>query len=292
MDEETTNLPDNEIPDDAAGAGVENTNVPDDDGAGLLGDPQPQDDGQAQSQQDDDTEEVEHDGKKFRIPKELKSALMMQADYTRKTQELAEQRRTAEAERTRFAQANQEHIQGVARLVAMDEQIEAFNKVDWKTLSDNDPVQAQQAWMQFSQLKDARQQMAVQLQQQEQQRALEMQQVTAKQIEESQAVLARDIKGWSPQMAQQLTQFAAKEYGFQPQELAQVYDPRVVKLLHSAWMGSELMKKQMAATQKPAGNPAKPVPQVGSGAAPAGKDPTRMSDAEWLESRMKSRAKR
>lgn len=289
-DDNATNLPDNDQHAADAGAGVAEPNEFDNGGAGNTGDGQPQD-GQA-TNQDDDTEEIEHEGKKFRVPKELKPALLMQADYTRKTQELAEQRRAVEAERTRYAQANQEHIQGMARLVAMDEQIDAFSKVDWKTLSDTDPIQAQQAWMQFSQLKDARQHAAVQLQQQEQQRALEMQQITAKQIEESQAVLARDIKGWSPQMAQQLSEFAAKDFGFQPQELAQVNDPRVVKLLHAAWLGNELMKKQMAATQKPAGTPAKPVPQVGTGAAPAGKDPARMSDAEWLDSRMQSRAKR
>lgn len=43
--------------------------------------------------QEDDLEEVEHSGKKYRIPKELKPALMLQADYTRKTQEAAEARR-------------------------------------------------------------------------------------------------------------------------------------------------------------------------------------------------------
>src|SRR5215475_66105 len=39
-------------------------------------------------------EEVEFAGKQYRLPKELKSALMMHTDYTRKTQEVAQGRRT------------------------------------------------------------------------------------------------------------------------------------------------------------------------------------------------------
>lgn len=36
----------------------------------------------------DDTEEVEHDGQVYRIPRALKGAFLMHGDYTRKTQEL------------------------------------------------------------------------------------------------------------------------------------------------------------------------------------------------------------
>ena len=88
-DNEATNLPDNDQHAADAGAGVANLNEHDD-GANESGDGQPQD-GQA-TNQDDDSEEVEHEGQKYRIPKALKSALMMNADYTRKTQEVAEQR--------------------------------------------------------------------------------------------------------------------------------------------------------------------------------------------------------
>ena len=49
-----------------------------------------------EGQPEDDTEEVDWDGAKYRVPKPLKDALLRQADYTRKTQELADQRRTVE----------------------------------------------------------------------------------------------------------------------------------------------------------------------------------------------------
>src|SRR5215216_3195421 len=47
----------------------------------------------------DEFEDVDFAGKQYRLPKELKSALMMQADYTRKTQDVAEQRKALEGER-------------------------------------------------------------------------------------------------------------------------------------------------------------------------------------------------
>jgi hypothetical protein len=47
-------------------------------------------------------EEIEHEGRKYLVPKALKPLLLMQADYTRKTQEVAEQRRAVMAERLRI----------------------------------------------------------------------------------------------------------------------------------------------------------------------------------------------
>lgn len=236
---------------------------------------------------EDDSEEVEYEGQKFRVPKALKPALMMHADYTRKTQEVSEQRRQLEVQQQQLvqqAQSQQEHLQTVAKVVALDDQIKQFEQVDWTALSTQDPVKAQQLWMQFSQLKDSRVGILGELQQKEQQRALEAQQRLAKQIEESNAVLARDIKDWSPETAGKLRDFAVEKLGFTPQELGQVTDARIVKLLHQAYIGSQLVAKQMTgATQKPV-QQVKPVTTVGAN-APAAKDPSRMNTDEWMKHR-------
>lgn len=52
----------------------------------------------------DDTEEVEHEGKTYRVPKELKESFLRQSDYTRKTQELAQERQVVHQT---YAQATQ-----------------------------------------------------------------------------------------------------------------------------------------------------------------------------------------
>lgn len=280
-DLDTTNLPGSEDSDNTAGAGVGNPNEFDTDGDGS-GDGQP-DNGQANAQ-DDDSEEVEHEGQKYRIPSALKSALMMQADYTRKTQELSEQRRMLDSERVQSRQADEQRVQAMAQVVAVDQQLQQFSQVDWQRLSNDDPVQAQQLFMKFQQLKDQRQQIAGQVQQMEQQRALETQQETAKRLEEGNAVLKRDIPNWGPDVARQVTEYAAKEYGFHPQELQQVTDPRVVKLLHAAMVGSQLVKKQQE-PPKSSTPPAKPVTKVGGNNAPARRDMNTMSTDDWMKAR-------
>src|SRR5688572_16995224 len=51
----------------------------------------------AEKRADSDTEEITHDGARYRIPAALKSAFMLQADYDTRTRELSEQRRTLES---------------------------------------------------------------------------------------------------------------------------------------------------------------------------------------------------
>lgn len=234
---------------------------------------------------DDDSEEVEHEGQKYRIPKALKPALLMQADYTRKTQELAEQRRAAEAERAQARQVSQERLQAMARVVALDERIAAYGQTNWQSFSQNDPVAAQAAFMEFQQVKDARASLAAQLQQHEQQEHFEAQRQAAKRAEEGQAVLQRDIKGWGPELARQLSYYAVKEMGFQPQDIAQVADPRAVKLLHAAWLGHQVLAKQQ---QKPLANDTaapKPVTKVTGSSAPARRDMNTLSTDDWMRAR-------
>ena len=48
---------------------------------------------------EEEAEEVDFEGKKYLVAKELKDALLRQSDYTRKTQEVAETRKQIEAER-------------------------------------------------------------------------------------------------------------------------------------------------------------------------------------------------
>lgn len=243
---------------------------------------------------EDDSEEVEREGKKYKVPKALKQELMMNADYTRKTQEVAEQRKAVEAEKEAVAnqaKAHQEYIQEVAQVVAIDNAIKQYEQVNWQQLNAQDPVQAQSLWFQYQQLEKARSAAVGQIQQkeatrrqQEEQKALEAKQSTAKQIQECYATAAKEIKGWGPELIQQLDK-TARELGFTNDELSQVKDSRFIKLLHEAHLGRQLLKKQTPPTQKQQ-TPPKPVPQVG-GSAPARKEPERMSMDEWVKHRRK-----
>lgn len=240
---------------------------------------------------EEETEEVEHEGKKYAIPKALKSALMMHADYTRKTQEIAETKRAAEAERTRYVQASEEYIADRAKLAAVDQHLTEFQKVNWSELTDEDPVAAQKLWLQFAQLKDSRQQMAAQLAQKEHSRTLDRQQMQAKLIEEGHAVLVRDIPEWSPEKGAKITAFAAKEFGFQPEELGNVFDPRIVKVLHHAYLYDQMIKKAKTTPKETPGQ-VQPVKAVATGKAHVAKDPSKMTDKEFAEWRKRQISQR
>lgn len=212
---------------------------------------------------------------------ELLQGYSRTADYTRKTQEAAELRKQAEAERERFVQFNAEQLRAHQAVVGIDAQLQQFGQVNWQQLSDTDPVQAQKLWIQYQQLKDQRQNVAGRLAQIEQAKALEQQQSIARQVEEGHRVLQREIPNWSAETAKQVRTFAEKELGFKPEELARVYDPRVVRLLHSAMVANQLTK-QARTTNTP--EPAKPVPRV-SGTSSGPRDMNRMSTDEWMRAR-------
>lgn len=238
-------------------------------------------------QLDDDGEEIDYEGEKFKVPAKLKEAFLRQADYTRKTQEVAEARRDIErqaAEVQQRAQFNQQHVQDVAKVMAIDERLEQFSKLDWNAITDADPVQAMKLDRQFRELQQQRGESVNRITQIQQRTALEQQQATARQLQEAEAVVAREIQGWSPELKAKLSE-TAKAIGFKDQDLAGVTDPRTVKLLHKAFMYDQLMKER---TKAPAAEPAKPVTRITSASkTPAVTNPDKLSADDWLKWRNK-----
>lgn len=234
---------------------------------------------------EEDEAEDEIDGVKLRGKKELleriKSERLMQSDYTRKTQEVAEQRKAFEAERAQHQQITQSYLREVAQIVATDERLSQFQKVDWQALSDSDPVQAQKLYFEFQQLQGTKAQLQNSLMQKQQYDAMQAQQTTAKRLQEARAVVERDIKGWSPELQAKLVE-AGKSNGYEAQELQNLTDPRAVKLLHKAYLYDQLVSQRAKPAAPP---PPPPVTRVtGSGAASTRKL-SDMSDTEYAAAR-------
>ena len=287
MSEEMTNL----APESVVPAEVTN-NVPPIDETGTV--PELDADGNP-IQPTEETEEVEwQDGKKYVIPKALKGALMKDADYTQKTQQIAEQRRAIEAQAQQVrqqAEFQQQNRKEFAQLESMTDQIAQFEKIDWASAMQADPVSAQAAYMQFQQLKDSRAALQQSIGQREQRSAFEQQQATVRQLEHAQQVLQREIADWSPEKATQLNKFAQETFGFTPAEMGQVTDARLVKLLNLAHIGQQMMAKAKQSAPSAAVTP-KPASSVSGRAPAAAKSEDKMSDAEWAEHRRKQREKK
>lgn len=239
-----------------------------------------------------DEEEIEHDGEKFKVPKKLKEAFLRQSDYTKKTQEVAEQRKAVEAEREAVkiqAAMHQQYIQEVAEVVSVNKQIEQYQAVNWEELINSDPVQAMKYDRQMRELIAKRDELAGSITQKHQQQELERQQFAAKQLQEANATVEREIPGWGPELHKELRE-RGKAIGYTDNELDNAIDPRAWKLLHKAHMYDKLMAKQTA-KPKPESQE-KPVTRIAATKNSGKKDPAQMTDREFAEFRRKQIANR
>lgn len=265
--------------------------------------------GAEDGQPEDDTEEVDWDGEKYRVPKPLKDALLRQADYTRKTQELAEQRRTVEQHFTSLTQQAELQQQTLEHRVALrnvEQTLQQLQSIDFNQYDQSDPQVA--AWVaqqsmrvvQYSQAK-AELESAIAKTETDFQQLSERSRANA--IAQADQVLSREIEGWSPQLVRDLAGYAAENFGITPQELQDsVINPdgtadtrtfKVLARLHKAEtelaaLKAQTQKAQQAAKQASV-TPAKAVGQRAGGYKPGLDDSLPMD--EWVRRRNAQLAK-
>ena len=185
------------------------------------------------------SEVIDIDGEQYEVPKPLKDAFMRTQDYTKKTQELAAQRRALDEQiqltqqQMQFQQQYQEYVGAIS---AIDAQIKQYEQLDWAALSNDDPLQFITLKEKYRDLKDTRNYYQQDLSNKQQQQAIQSQQHYAKLKEQGVAELRNSIKGWGEERAREVKSFGMETYGFQENELATIIDPRMVKVLHDAYL--------------------------------------------------------
>lgn len=236
-----------------------------------------------QTEPEDDSEEIEFNSKAYKLPREIASAVKdMQKDYTVKTQAVAEQRKAFEAQ----AQFHQENIKEVAQLEAINSSLAEFGQVDWMIVSQQDPAMFQQLIAQQKQLEEKRNQLAMNLNAKYQKSTQDRQLQEAKLAEESESEIKRIIKDWSPDLDSKLQRFAADRYGFPKDSIGDYKkDPKVAKLLHDAYVGQQIIQKQM--NNKPKVAQANTAQTLSGSNSKTSKNPAEMSDAEYAKWRKK-----
>ena len=210
--------------------------------------------------------EITHNGKPVKLTlDEVIEHASKGFDYTQKTQQIAEQRKQLETLAQTVQQQyqlQQATIQETAKVYAMDSQLANYQNVNWDAWMDQDPIEASKGWQKFQMLKSQRDEVANSVQQiQAQNQQMTMQQLQQK-LSEGAQQLANEIKGWSPELAKSLKSNAL-EYGFTDSELDQVYDPRMVKVLHDAYQWRQLQAKKPEVQKR--------VSQAPKSAKPSGK---------------------
>lgn len=242
-------------------------------------------------------EELDYEGKKFKVPKdlapELKNALLRHGDYTRKTQEVAEQRKAIETAKQQFEQTAQLHqalIDDIAQVRGVDARLAQFQKLDWAGLNAQDPQRAQALLIEFNQLQAARGQLLGSLTQKQQQMQSVRQQEQAKRTDEARAFLMREFRDWSPEKDAAMESYARNK-GVDTQALGQflAQHPQIARVIDDGMKYRQSLEKRAAARAKPE-PPPKPVTRVGGAAASNTKSPSDMTAAEyavWRRERMK-----
>ena len=221
---------------------------------------------------------IEVDGKTVTLSKsELADAYksgLRQADYTKKTMEAAELRKSADAEiakarqeRETFARTLQE--QAVVLSAALQEQ----QAVDWQHLLNTDPVE----YLKQQHLAQQRQ-AALQRTQQEQQKLYqqqqqEQQQSVRKYIAEQQEALLAKLPEWKDDKKATAEKQAISDYlthsGYTAEEVGNAADHRAIILARKAMLYDKMIASASAAAKKVSDLPNKPAIRPGSGSAPA-----------------------
>lgn len=246
---------------------------------------------------EDELEEFDWNGQKVKGPKGLKDGVLMQADYTRKTQAVAEKERALEAREAQIEQASkvgEEEMNARAALISLDTALKSYENIDWDQWEAQDLFAAQKGWREFQTLKDNRGQVANFLGEKQKARTVEAQQSTAKRLQETRQFAETKIKGWTPEVDAKITEFALgklKDHGVTWDTLKGVYNPGIYEILHLAWLGHQAINtKTTAPPQKP---PVEPLKVVAARANPpvSGLD-DRLSAEEWIKRRNAQLAKR
>lgn len=200
----------------------------------------------------EEAEEVEFQGKTYKVPPEIKSALMMQSDYTKKTQEVAEHRKALE-ERTKFLDRMEElrtaNFERAVSLNGLESQIKQFDAVNWDELARTDQAEFLRLDRAYRSLREQRDSIKEELKQAATSESRAVDEFRQEMLRRGAEELKRDIKGWSPDLAKSLAE-NAKNYGFTEAEIGSIADARFVKALHDAYQWRKLQASKPELTKK------------------------------------------
>lgn len=205
--------------------------------------------------------EVEIEGEKYLVPKKISDRFIQHADYTRKTQDIAEMRRALSAERETvnlekaFSQAvDAEHKE----LALLDSHIEQYKKLDWASLETEQLLKAR---AQFDQIKDRRAEVAEKVSAKRKEFDDKIKQASQEAIDAGKKYIEQRVKGFDESAKKELFAYGLTE-GYSRDELDRIVDPRIVVTLWKARQWDNLQASKPAVNNK--ASQAAPVVRPGS----------------------------
>ena len=155
------------------------------------------------AEKDADDIEIDVDGTKIRIARKVKDAIAkpFAQDYTRKTEDLAKQRKDLDAEREGFqgqSEAQKVHFAAATKLAALEEQLSPYANVNWPELYQSNPDAYHQHRAVYDQLKDKRDAASRAFSQKEQEHRQNVARENDTRVQKAVAEITRHLPEWTP----------------------------------------------------------------------------------------------
>jgi len=185
---------------------------------------------------------------------ELRLGYMRQGDYTRKTQQVAEGRKQAEAELEALTAQRESYANQLAQLETALNQSEPTQEY-WDALQSEDPIEYVKQREALRDRRDALAQVQSEQQRVQQEQFQQLQVQTQERLKQEADKLLDVIPEWrdadvATKQKNAVYTYAQRHLGYSEQELSQIGDHRAVNALRKAYLYDELMRQKPAATKK------------------------------------------
>lgn len=199
---------------------------------------------------------VKVDGEELQVTQdELLNGYQRQQAYTKRSQELAEQRKAFEQESAQVSQMRDAYAQQLEQLSQQLQQVNSQAEPDWAELAKQ--YSAEELIVYKAQL-DQQKEYARQVE-------AEKQRVQQQQMQEQQAQMQQHLANQRQEMLNRIPQWQdedtrnrerlevikyAQRRGYSEEELANASDARAIEILHKAWQWDNLQQKKPDAKKK------------------------------------------
>ena len=229
------------------------------------------DDTQEEVNETPGTYTIKVDGKDVEVTlDELQAGYSRQADYTRKSQVLAEQRKQADEELAATQQERQRYLSQLEQFnTQADSKLNELKSTDWTKLKEEDPTEYMLKRDQYRELQENKRTVEEEQKNLQYKSQQEQQAKWQEELGRQQEIMAQRLPEWNdptkgPKLKQDIKSFAVKT-GFSEQAVDSLIDARSVDVLHKAMLYDNLLAAKISNKK------AKVVPKVTRPGSPATK---------------------
>lgn len=216
----------------------------------------------------DDVAEVEIEGETYQVPAKLKDGYLRQADYTRKTQEVAAQGKMAEERlqaAEKLAASAEKKAEALAEVRAIDAQLKQYEALEWAKIRAENPAEYAALAADLQTLRIARSDADNKAKAVAQEVDGTQNELIARERAAMLETLAKSLKGWGDAKGAELSEYATKN-GVRVETLRKLTDAGLVIALDKARKYDQLQAEKTTLKAK-----AQDAPRVVKPGAPARK---------------------